>query len=355
MAFLIERKQSPYWTLRYRDLETGKWRNKCLKLRRDDPRATIRANKEALKSTEKEKSIRRVIGENFVDWVPEYIRSHYKNPRSVLRYGYVWSTVGTFLKEFKIGHPREVKYEHAGLYLDWRKSGGASHNTARMEVKFLSFLLSEAIRREFLDRNVIALARIELEPASVKKELTDADIQAARRAFANDKDRPWMAVAFEILMNLGCRFTESRISRDRIDFEKRTIQIVDSKRQPTDPRKYFMVPLSESFAAFLKGIKWIDGYTLPDFTPPKDRTMGRDFNRVLYRATGATSHSCRVTFISRCHRAGLSEMEAMRLVNHSTRVVHRIYSRMNVEDARASLQRIPELPPLMQDTDGPTG
>ena len=222
-----------------------------------------------------------------------------------------------------------------------------------MEVKFISFLLSEAIRREYADRNVIALARIELDPAKVKKELTDEDIQAARRAFANDKDRPWMAVAFEILMNLGCRFTESRIARDRINFEAGTIQIADSKRQPTDPRKFFMVPMSESLATYLKRIPWYDGFTLPEFAPPRDRTMGRDFNRVLYRATGATSHSCRVTFISRCHRAGLSEMEAMRLVNHSTRMVHRIYSRMNVEDARASLLRVPALP-AFQETQSPT-
>jgi hypothetical protein len=51
-----------------------------------------------------------------------------------------------------------------------------------------------------------------------------------------------------------------------------------------------------------------------------------------------------VSFISRCHRAGLTEQQAMRLVNHSSRLVHRIYSRLNVEDARLAMQKVP-LPP----------
>jgi hypothetical protein len=73
--------------------------------------------------------------------------------------------------------------------------------------------------------------------------------------------------------------------------------------------------------------------------------MNQRFNAVLKRAVGTTSHSLRVSFISRRHRAGLTEQQAMRLVNHSSRLVHRIYSRLNVDDAREAMQRVPLPPP----------
>ena len=73
--------------------------------------------------------------------------------------------------------------------------------------------------------------------------------------------------------------------------------------------------------------------------------MNQRFNAVLKGAVGTTSHSLRVSFISRCHRAGLTEQQAMRLVNHSSRLVHRIYSRLNVEDARQAMQKVPLPPP----------
>ena len=75
------------------------------------------------------------------------------------------------------------------------------------------------------------------------------------------------------------------------------------------------------------------------------QVQAKEAQAVMTETVGATSHSCRVTFISRCHRAGLSESEAMNLVNHSTRMIHRIYSRLNVEDARNALGRVPLLPP----------
>jgi hypothetical protein len=79
-----------------------------------------------------------------------------------------------------------------------------------------------------------------------------------------------------------------------------------------------------------------------------DRTSGRltgdqnrVFNSILKAACGATSHSLRVSFVTRCHRAGLSESQAMRLVNHSTRLVHAVYSKLNLSDARAAAALVP--------------
>jgi len=344
MSYLIKKKRSPYWYLRIRDLETGRWVEKCTKLRHDDPKESAKAMKEAAKATTGEVIARPRQGENFSEWVPDYIRQHYEGkPLTQLRNLYFWRTIHVFLHENGIRHPREIRYEHAAAYMAWRKGpdgNNAAHNTARNEVKFLAFLMSEAIRRELAERNPIALARIELAPAKAKREISDAEIAAFRKEF--EKEESWMGTAFELLINLGCRFTEARVSKERIDFDRLTIQLTDSKRDALDPRKYFTAPISEQLATFLKRIAWYDGHTMPVPT----RMMNRNFNRALHRAApGVTSHCCRVSFISRCHRAGLSEHEAMRLVNHSTRMVHRLYSKLNVEDARTAMMKVPLPPP----------
>jgi len=348
MASLRKLARSPYWYVRFRDVETGRWKDECLKLRHDNDKDTRAARREVMKRTSDEALVGPTKGEEFSAWVPAYIRSHYRNERSRLRYEHVWERLDEWLRTKRVRHPMEVKYEHASEYMAWRKENGGKHNTARLEVKFLSFLIREAIRREYAVRNVIGLARIELTPAKEKKDFSDEDISAARAAFA--RNAGWMGVTFEILIHLGCRFAESSIPWERVDFDRKTIMIEDSKRQPEDPRKLFMVPMSDQLSAYLLPMREIGGRTVPPLTGE----MNYRFNRVLKKACGATSHSCRVAFISRCHRAGLSESEAMRLVNHSTRMVHRIYSRMSIEDARRSMLRVPEPPPPLPKTPEPT-
>ena len=339
MASLRRLKNSPYWYVRYRDLETGAWRDECLKLRHDDRNDSLRAHREVAKRSADEKKVGPMNGDDFTSWVPDYLEDHYTNPRSLLRYQYVWSVVNGWLLSKKVRHPRELKYQQASEYMRWRKGAGAAHNTARMEVKFLGFVVSEAIRRGLADSNVIAETRIPIEERELKKELTDGDIKNAREAF---KTHPkWMGIVFEILIHLGCRFNEARIPKSRVDFEEMTITLEDSKRKPGHPKRFFLVPMTEQLAGYLKKIKWSNGFTIP----PLDRGMNQSFNVVLFKACETTSHSCRVSFITRCHRAGLSESEAMALVNHSTKMVHRIYSRLNIKDSADAIRRVKAPPP----------
>jgi hypothetical protein len=352
MAYLRKIARSPFWYLRYRDVETGRWLEENLKLRVDDPKQTLKARKEATTRTSEEQAGPPNHRENFSAWVTDYTRFHYLNQNSAFRYQKVWKTLAAFLGEQRIHHPREIKYEHAFEYMAWRKGQGIAHNTARLEVKHLSFLMSEAIRREYAERNPIALARIELAASKEKQELTDEQIQKARAAFAARKDAPWMGTIFEILIHLGCRFHEARIHRSKIDFTGKSILIEDSKRPETDPRKWFTAPLPDQLAAILKEATYYKGFTAPEPTS----TSNRDFNLVLRKgARFASSHCCRVSFISRCHRAGLSELQTMRLVNHSTRMVHRIYSRLNVADVRNARELVPLPPPPVTKKTEPSG
>ena len=352
MAYLVKKQRSPFFYVRFRNLMTQEWSEQNLKLRYDDPKEAAKALKEAARRTSDEAIVRPHGGGNFSEWVPDYIATHYKNPRTMRRSQFFWSTIHVFLHENKIRHPREVSYKHAQDYLEWRKGDSgdhAGHNTARMEVKFLSFLMSEAIRRGHAETNGIALARIPLATAKEKREITQEEIQLARLELAKELD--WMATAFELQLHLGCRFSETRIPKERIDLKKQNIQVCDSKRQDGDPRKWFTTPMNTQLSAFLKTITWYDGFTIP----PIERTMNRDYNRAIGRAAvGITSHCLRVSFISRCHRAGLSEHEAMRLVNHSTRMVHRTYSKLNVEDARSAMMKVPLPPPRQRGKRAPS-
>ncbi len=345
MAYLTKHSRSPFWFVRFRDLETGRWREENLKLRHDCPKASLKALKEAGRRTTEETIVRPTRGENFADWVPDYIEEHYRNAETKKRSAYFWSTIHVWLHEKGLKHPREIAYRHAQEYMKWRTGAGgeeAAWNTARHEVKFLSFLMNEAIRRGLAETNGLALARLPLRAVRQKREILTKEIGSVRKALAEGE--PWMATAFELQLHLGCRFSEARLSKRQINFRTATVTLTDAKRQESDARKNFSVPMNAQLAAFLKTITWYEGFTLPEL----HRTMNRDYNALLAKgAKGLTSHCLRVSFVSRCHRAGLGEHEAMRLVNHSTRLVHRMYSRLNVEDARSAMERVP-LPPARE-------
>lgn len=338
MAQLRKEKDTPYWFLRYRDLDTGKWRDRSLKLRWDIASETREAIRQRDKFTEDEKKISSTGGENFSDWVWGYMEDHYKNPNSLARYQFAWASISEFLLLKRIRHPKEFTYSHAMEFLKWRKLK-VKHNTARMELKFIGFLMAEAKRRGIVMSNPILETRIPKEEPKLKQELDDSAIEKSRIAFSTHGK--WMEIAFEILIHLGCRFNESRIHKSRVDYKKMSIQLVDSKRSIDDPRRLFLVPLTEQLATYLKRIEWTDDYTVPPLTS----SMNQNFNSVLFKACGATSHSCRVSFITRCHRAGLTESQAMILVNHSTKMVHKIYTRLNIADSTIAIAKVQAPPP----------
>ena len=337
MASLRKYKRSPYWYLRYRDLETGRWCEEATKLRHDDPKETRDARRLAEKYSVKEAQVAPDNSGEFRAWVSDYIASHYERASTHKRMTAAWETISEWLNLRNLQHPRQVRYEHAQDFMHWRKAT-AMHNTARLELKFFSFILNEAIRREYCERNALAQAKVERQAPPEKPELSDGMIIKSRKAFANEA--PWMGIVFEIMAHIGCRFAESSIPTDRVDFEKMILWVEDSKRKPDDPKKLFPVPMTEQLKKILLPLRTRDR-TVPRLTGE----MNQRFNAVLKRTVGTTSHSLRVSFISRCHRAGLTEQQAMRLVNHSSRLVHRIYSRLNVEDARQAMQKVPLPPP----------
>lgn len=338
MAYLRKLQRSPFWFLRYQDLETGRWREQSTKLRHDDPKETRKAKRLCDQHSEREAKAAPDAGSEFARWVPDYIRSHYQRPHSLKRYDAAWQRISEWLQANKLRHPRQIRYQHAADFMAWRKATGAAHNTARLELKFFSFVMTEAMRRELAETNPLSLAKIEIAPAKEKPELSPEMMRAARAAFTL---RPkWMRTVFEICANLGCRFAEASVPMDRVNLDDKLVFLTDSKRSENDPRRLHCVPINGQLAAYLATLAGQERTT-----PPLTGDMNRLFNVVLKKATGATSHSLRVSFVTRCHRSGLSESQVMQLVNHSSRLVHRIYTRLNVEDARRSMERVEPPPP----------
>ena len=346
MAYVKERAGSKWLTIRYRDLDTGIWKDETTGFLKGDPEGKRKAVKEALRRSALEKKVSPQRVGDFATWVTEYMASHYTNPNTLRRYTYAWENLQEWLLLNKIRHPRQFRYEHIQQYMAWKKSkdkpGKDGHNTARLEIFFLGFLMNEAIVREYAETNPVFLKEIKRHHQKAKEELTADNIRAARLAFQS-KPSKWMSIVFEIMLNIGCRFSESRFPKSSVDFEEPSILMVDAKRDPNDKKKLFSVPITKPFAAYLKSLDWTDGYCVPLL----DRSMNENFNSVLRKVCGTTSHSCRVSFITRCHRDGLSEIETMGLVNHSDRLVHKIYSRLNVKDSARALSRVkPPPPPL---------
>lgn len=337
MASLKPPKNTPNWVLSYRDLATGEWKEKTLQLRRDSKTDTRKAEAIARKATADERRSKPMMGGQFAQWVDDYIEYRYANKQSTKRRsGYYWSRIWSFLKEKKITHPQRFRYEHVQSYLTYRKAQGVCHNTSRQELKFLSTLMDEAVKREYAFNNPLAGTRIPREPSKIKPDLSSADLSKIKSSFA---DRPeWMQIVLEVCAHTGCRFNEAALLRSDVDFREDLIHFRDSKKSPLHPKKNFSVPIPDKLRPFLRKL-----FKKQEFTvSPLSREQNRIFNKALSKVVkGATSHCLRVAFITRCHRRGLSESESMKMVNHSNQLVHTIYSRLNVDDVRKAAKRIP--------------
>ncbi|HMJ06957.1 MAG TPA: hypothetical protein VK474_11925, partial [Chthoniobacterales bacterium] len=152
MAHLRAHTNSKFWYVRFLDPDTNKWREESTRLLRDDPKQTRAAQRLADKKSAREAKLGGHIRGAFREWAADYIAAHYTRDSTSRRAQFAWERVAEWLDLKGLRHPREIRHEHAREYLTWRKlpTKGLkppAHNTALYELRFLSFLLNEAIRR----------------------------------------------------------------------------------------------------------------------------------------------------------------------------------------------------------------
>ncbi|NBX72801.1 MAG: site-specific integrase [Alphaproteobacteria bacterium] len=340
MASLFPKPKSPFHWLRYRDLDTGVWKSRSTHLRRDSVTESRRAQKIADEHSRREALVGNLSDGNFAAWVPTFLQDNYANTHSRIRYTAAWSKVSAFLKENGINHPRQFRWDHVGDYLRDRKKQGVKHNTARLEIKAFGTIMREAVRREYCERNPVSDGKIDKDPPKEKRVLTIEELDLIRQHL---KTRPsWMLTVFEIQAHLGCRFNECSFSKANVDFKQKRVLLTDSKRKPSDPRKTYSVPLAPTLTKYLRTLFGKQDITVKPLTGDDNTRFNKELDSVC---KGASSHSLRVSFVTRCHQAGISEHVAMRLVNHSNSIIHQIYSKLSFVDVVKAVKKLP--PPTL--------
>lgn len=339
MASLFKKPNSPFWQLRRK--EDGKWLKESTGLRIDDPDETLEARTLRARAEAKEHQ-RAIVDHAGWDWVDHYLRSTGLRPKSITKYLTNWKWLSFFLAEMEIG-VRDVRYQHSGEYIDWRvgrrkRTGkAAGRNTAIQEVKLLSSVLNEAVRRGLITANPMAGLRLKKTLAKKKPALTDEEIDACRKALTEQsKEQPetkWMEVAFDIALATGCRLRETRIPLQCVDLET-TMPTLTFPAPKGGEENAFTIPLpSVLVPMFTEMKKEKREHTIAAFPFQPSRAWQHFFRRA--GLSHLTFHCLRVTKVTRLRRQGVPREVAMRLVNHSDEMIHLLYDRHQVQDLAA--------------------
>lgn len=344
------RKDSPFIWLKWSDTHTGKIKYENTKVSPTDKDAEkkIRRRKHAIAGTLIDAQ-EAAGGEAWHLWVPQWLNTRYQNRKaSHVKYMGQWKFLALFLAEHEIPSPRLFTREHAFEYIEWRQSEvkekskrSPKLNTALADVRTMGMILREAKKRNFCESDVTAKLGVERDDPEEKPELTDAQINLIRAGLK--KEPEWMRVSFEIGLQSGMRFEETKIHRKNVDYSKGDIFLPSPKG---GRKRAFIHTASDDLIAYLKKL-FSDGRSAT-WTTPKGifpSLLWRAFFDGIGLESPISFHCTRVTYISRGERAGVPESVMCKQVNHADTLVHRIYSRVPNEERRrfANSVRLPAL------------
>ena len=332
MSSIYRKKHSPFWFIQFIDAD-GTRRNKSTGLRTDDPGETVKAR--ALRAQLEAKELGRNAGEisggGWDSWVPQYLDRHCESPRTHERYTGTWKWLAFWLQEKHHHSPRAITYRNALEYIDWRtsykkKTGKTvGRNTAIMELKLLAMIMGEAVRLGHADANPLVSLKLRRDKSAKKPELGDKEISEIRKAL---KDEPeWMQTAFDIALHTGCRLRETRIPLNCIDFAENKITFPSPKGGED---RAFSVPMPSALRLLFENVRKAKKKFTVEFPFQPSRRWQQFFIKI--KKPHLCFHCLRVTYVNRLRRAGVPREAAMRLVNHSSDLIHQIYQREKVED-----------------------
>jgi hypothetical protein len=346
MACLYKRKRSPFWWIKYRDPFTGKIIYESTGFKLFVGPETRRAKELEAEKTLAERATARVSSsENWSAWVNQFIAARYsQSAASRLRFTTAWHSVEMFLLEMKIAAPRNLTRDHCNAYFEWRKQPDtkngkyrAGHNTALLEMKTLSLLMKEALRRGYARENPARDLGIKRAPRKLFPELTDEALEMIRLAISTQPEprQTFLRNSFLIARWHGVRLTETHLNpqtqvwQQDIHGKLRWMVLFHQKGGKTRPKVLHpeLIPLLSK----LKQDGAVQTYEPPD----KPSRVWFDFLHdcgVKKLLPNACFHSLRVTAASRLARAGVSEHKAMEYLTHASTTVHEAYIRWRPED-----------------------
>lgn len=266
----------------------------------------------------------------FLDWVPGFIES-YSSEETRKRYCSVWDHLSFFFKLRGVKNPSQVTYEVIMAYLGFRVDGKMAErfgrrvgrrNTALLEIKFLSRIMTEAMRRGFVLSNPCTHLGLKRDTTRGKREITKIEESQIWRAL---ESRPeWMRDCFLVGMKQGCRLSEVQVPLKRIDFDNQTI------RFRTKGGKWHDAPLHKDVEKLARKAAREERELLVTLPTNASRIWQFFFDSI--GLDDITFHCTRVTVVTRLARAGFSEVQSMQYVGHASDVVHAIYRKLKAHD-----------------------
>jgi hypothetical protein len=331
MAYLYRKNRSPFWYVVYFDADK-KEVHRSTGLRADDPNDTAKAK--ALRAELEAKEHHRVPvvnSEGWDTWVPKYLERHCETKGTLQRYTGNWRWLALWLQMQRLHSPRVITYRNALEYIDWRttfkkKTGKrAGRNTAIMELKLLAMIMGEAVRLGHADANPLVSLKLRRDKSAKKPELTDKEIKEIREALKAEPE--WMQTAFDISLHTGCRLRETRLPLNCVNFGENKITFPSPKGGED---RAFSIPMPTALRPLLKRISKTKREFTIEFPFQPSRRWQQFFVKI--NKPHLCFHCLRVTYVNRLRRAGVPREAAMRLVNHSSELIHQVYQREKVED-----------------------
>lgn len=263
-------------------------------------------------------------------WVPEYLKTRYskKSPLSLDRANAAWEKISLFLTEQEILFASALTYRTAGLYVDWRITGGkdrkaVNRNTAVTEFVFFRVVTKEALRREYSDIDPCRQIEVSMGPKKVKREIT-LDDQAKIEAALSDGPE-WMREHWLVLMRQGIRCREAAVPLDRIDEKNGTIMFrLKGGRDFVAPLHKDLLPLVAKAREENRPVLVPNMLHAPKYWYMLFHRLGMPYS----------VHCTRVTVITRLLRAKHTIADVCGYIGH-TAEVNVIYRRINHNDVRS--------------------
>ncbi len=320
----------PFWYLRHK--VDGEWKKSSTGLRHDDPNETAKAR--ALRAEAEGSEFRSApVSKIGWEWVDRFIETSGLAENSKVRYMGAWAWLQLFFQEQRLDIA-SVRYSHVEDYIVWRvgrkkKSGKkAGRNTAIQEIKILQGFMNEAVRRDLLGANPLATLKVRKTTPKRKRALLPEEIATCREALLTEPE--WMRAAFEIALFTGCRLRETRIALDDVDLDSH-IPTITFSTPKGGSKVAFSIPTPKALMPLLRDMRHKgQSHTIDAFPFQPSRRWQQFFQKLGIE--GVCFHCLRVTKITQMRREGVPREVAMRLVNHSSELIHLLYDRHQVQD-----------------------
>jgi integrase len=320
-------KRGSYFWIEFRDA-SGARCQKSTQLRHGVPHEARQARRllERARDLENHGSINGA--ESFERWVPRFLDQRYADsPLTHTRVLIEWSTVSDFLQSRGISVPRQVGRQTCRDYLAFRENNGRTRSTAINELKTLSMIMAEALHSGFCESNPVAKLGLQRSQPVRKSAITVEEhrkiiyeLQKRRRLYPTSI---WMLIAYRIGYWQGCRLSETSFPLSAVDLARNVIRLKTKGKKLDQVSEFPLSPRLKQLFRRLKNESALVSCELP-------AGASGDFAR-FFRYIGLghlTFHSTRVSFITRCHEAGIPQEHVMRLCGHCSTTIHSIYVRL---------------------------